>query len=499
MSGTPDILLQIASDRAQRVSDAGADQGLVLTAERVAPLVPFGVGNVNGGSTGILIAEVKRRSPSKGDIAQIPEPAILAGRYKDAGFRRVSVLTEEARFGGSLADLVAVKTAHPDLAVLRKDFLLTPEDVEVSWRAGADAILLIATLLETNVLEQMFNLAGELGMECLVEVHTQGDVHKVRPLKPPLLGINSRDLRRFKVEPLIPLETRSFIDWPCDVIYESGITGRDDALFVRGSGFSGFLVGEAVAKSPELAADLIGAWADSIEAVRLYGVWERLYRRQRHGLPLVKICGITNRADAELAVEAGADMIGFVLAESPRRSDPATIRECADLPVIKVAVVVLAADEELPPEIAALLKEGALDFIQFHGDESADTVRSWPSYKAINLRAPEDAELMDGAGSPAVLVDAFSLSARGGTGKRLDPELMEAAAQHRRLWIAGGLNHENVGAIVREWNPGLVDVSSGVEAEKGRKDHYKVRRFIAEAKGNGASGRQRSIIKEPGR
>jgi indole-3-glycerol phosphate synthase/phosphoribosylanthranilate isomerase len=186
-------------------------------------------------------------------------------------------------------------------------------------------------------------------------------------------------------------------------------------------------------------------------------------------------------------------MIGFVLAESPRKASAAVIRECTDLPVLKAAVVVLGAGEALPEDIQALLREGALDFVQFHGDETPETVRAWPSYKAVNLRAPGDAAAMDSAGSPAVLVDAFSPEARGGTGKRLDPELMRAASEQRRLWIAGGLNDENVGAIVKEWMPGLVDVSSGVEAKKGRKDHGKVRRFVAEAKGNIPSAHRRSF------
>ena len=515
MSGTPDILLEIAAARKERVAARGAAQGLDLPEKRVAPLVAFGrapeeappllpgeAARQNFGKPlsfgsafappreGLLIAEVKRRSPSKGDIADIPDPAAQAGRYAEAGFKRISVLTEEARFGGFLADLIAVKTAHPELAVLRKDFLLDVEDIEVSWRAGADAVLLIATLLNKDILEMMYRRAVDLGLTCLVEVHTGEDAAKVRAFRPPLVGINSRDLRRFKVEPLIPLETRNFIDWPCDIIYESGISGRDDALFVRGCGFSGFLVGEAVARSPRAAKDLVAAWAEGAEAERRYGAWKRLYARHRDGVPLVKICGITNRADAEAAVEAGADMLGFVLAESPRRASAAVVRQCADLPVLKTAVVVLGPDEDVPPEASALLEEGVLDFIQFHGDESPKTVRSWPGYKAVNLRTPEDAECLeigaaDNPGSPAILVDAFSAEARGGTGKVLDDALMEAAAARRRLWIAGGLTPENAAGIVAEWKPGLVDVSSGVEAEKGRKDHGKVKRFVAAAKGEG--------------
>jgi len=508
MSSTPDILLEIVRKRADRIRHNGADQGLALPSKRQAPLVDFMAPGhpvarhptAGGSNSGILIAEIKRRSPSRGDIDAIPEPQLLAAHYKDVGFRRVSVLTEEAQFGGSLYDLMAVKNAHPDLAVLRKDFLLTLEDVEVSYRAGADAILLIATLLEPGVLTAMYHRSRELGMRALVEVHNEVDVQRVRHLAPPLVGINSRDLRRFTVDPLIPLEIRSSINWDCQVVYESGISSENDVLFVRGSGFGGFLMGEALVRSPELGAKAMRAWENEKEARRRYAVWERLYLRHRAGVPLVKICGITNREDALAAVDAGADMLGFVMAPSPRQTSAALIRECADQKVLKAAVVVLKADEKVSDELRCFLDEGLLDFLQFHGDETPQTVQNWPSYKALNLRTCQDAEAMDSAGSPAVLVDAFSPTARGGTGKRLDSSLLSAAAERRRLWIAGGLNAENVAAIVDEWKPGLVDVSGGVEASKGRKNHKALRRFVAEAKGknrgeSGSIGNNKELTK----
>lgn len=476
----PDILIEIAEARAERVRREGAAQGVVLPGERTAQRSDFLPGP--GGNEGILIAEVKRRSPSKGAIAEIPDPVALAAGYRDAGFRRVSVLTEEARFGGSLADLMAVKNAFPDLAVLRKDFLLTEEDIEVSARAGADAVLLIAALLDETTIRALYRRSVDSGMTPLVEIHDAEDAAKVRPLAPPLVGINSRDLRTFRVDPLTPLEVRSSVDWPCAVIYESGIAGDSDVAFVRGTGFSGFLAGEAPARNPDLAARLVSAWTDGGEAHRLYGGWSRLYERFRPGRPLVKICGITNRQDGEAAVADGADMLGFIMAESPRRVEADLIRGLADLPVLKAAVVVLPPEGPIPPKVDVLLEEGALDFIQFHGDESPATVSSRPGYKALRLREPADAAGMDTAGSPAVLVDAFSRDARGGTGKRLSEDLVAAAAERRRLWLAGGLDANNVRSIVQRWNPGLVDVSSGVEAEPGRKDRDKVRRFIEEAR-----------------
>lgn len=493
MEGTPDILLRIAADRARRVRREGACQGLNLPAARALPLVNFHSLRhkqrpdrlPHPDNEGILIAEVKRKSPSKGDIASIPEPEALAELYAGAGFRRVSVLTEEAHFGGSLADLLAVKSAHPHLAVLRKDFLLTEEDVEVSCRGGADAILLIAALLDAQTLCRMYHRAEKLRLSCLVEVHTQADVDKVRPLRPPLVGINSRDLRRFFVDPLLPLETRAFIDWPCDVIYESGISRAEDALFVRGTGFSGFLVGEAVARTPPLASKLIRAWTQEGEARRCYQAWAGLYARYKPQVPLVKICGLTSRKDAKAAVDGGADLLGFVLADSPRQVTLDFIRTCADLPVSKAAVVVLRANQDLPADIADLLDQDILDFIQFHGDESPSTVRAWPSYKALNLKTPGDAAGIGDAGSPAVLVDAFSPEVRGGSGKLLDAEIVTAAAERRRLWLAGGLTPDNVGDIVKRFHPALVDVSTGVAVNDGvkrRKDHKKMHRFMAVVK-----------------
>lgn len=481
MNDSSDILLQIASDRAERIRHTGAAGGLSLPDRRHLPLITF-AGKRND-SDGILIAELKRRSPSRGLIASIPEPATLAAVYKRAGFRRLSVLTEETRFAGTLSDLIKVKTAHPELAVLRKDFLLNLEDVEVSCLAGADAILLISTLLDYKLLESMFFRAKELGMDCLVEIHTSADVEKARNFRPPLVGINSRNLRNFQIEPLLPMEIRTLIDWPCDIVYESGIRTPDDALFVRGSGFSGLLVGEALARAPELGGELLGAWANESEARRRYGPWEKLFRRHREGTPLVKICGITNLKDAEVATDLGADMIGFVMAESPRRAEVGLIRQCAQLEVCKTAVVMLGSDETLPPFLTELLAEGVLDFIQFHGDEETKTVANWPGYKAIRLQNESGLEKLERYPGPAILIDSFDAGAGGGTGKLLAPKLLRDAARKRKIWLAGGLNPENVGQIVEEYGPGLVDTSSGVEEMIGKKDHSKIRRFITAAKG----------------
>lgn len=505
----PDILARIAARRRQRVAAEGPTLGVSVPAERTAPLVPFAADPA-------VICEVKRRSPSRGDISAEADPVKTALGYRAAGVRSVSVLTEEDHFSGSLADLIAVKEAAPDLAVLRKDFLMTVEDVEVSWRAGADAVLLIVGMLDDATLAELFAAAGARGLAALVEVHTTDELRRASALKPPLLGMNSRDLVSFRIDRLVPLALMAQVDWPCRVIFESGLFTYEDARFAADHGFAGVLVGEAAMRDPAVVPQLIrgvsDAGADSApENSGSAAFWPRLLARrdavrEREGRPLVKICGITNRADAEAAVEAGADLLGFVFAPSPRRSPADLPAELADLPVLKVAVVVTelgpdGSHRQLPDGVAEpagvtggrgtrrlsegvaeLLAAGYLDAVQFHGDEEpGDCFALAPVYyKALRLRETADAARIDAFRSPRVLIDAFDPAAYGGTGRTLADQVVEAAATRLPLWLAGGIGPENVGELVRRWQPELIDASSRLEAEPGRKDHRAIATFMKE-------------------
>ena len=193
-----DIRREIADKRAARVVRLGAEEGFSVPAERTVPLVPFN-------RESMLICEVKRSSPSRGSIAELPQAEEQARMYQSRGAGHVSVLTEPDYFSGSLQDLMDVKTACPDLAVLRKDFLLTVEDIDVSYRAGADACLLIASLLESDRLQAMYKRCRELGMDALVELHSAEDIAKARAFRPELTGINCRNLKDFKIYPLLCL------------------------------------------------------------------------------------------------------------------------------------------------------------------------------------------------------------------------------------------------------------------------------------------------------
>ena len=146
-----------------------------------------------------VIAEVKRASPSRGALADIPDPAALAGIYESAGARVISVLTEQRRFGGSLADLDAVR-ATVDIPVLRKDFIVGPYQVHEARAHGADLVLLIVAALEQNVLHGLLDRIESLGMTALVEVHTEEEADRALAAGAKVIGVNARDLKTLEVD-----------------------------------------------------------------------------------------------------------------------------------------------------------------------------------------------------------------------------------------------------------------------------------------------------------
>ncbi len=461
----------IIARRRELVRARGHALGAVLPARRVHPPVPFG-------TAPFLICEVKRRSPSKGDIAPDIDAAGQARVYASQGVRSISVLTETESFGGSLDDLMRIKAALPEVSLLRKDFLFDLEDIEVSWRAGADAVLLIASMLEPQILAAMHRRALALGMEALVELHDDADVAACRALAPPLTGVNARDLATFTVDPLHPVALAAKIDWNTRRVYESGIRAAEDILLARGAGFDGVLVGEAVMREPQ---SIPGLLAGFVPATRDF--WPRLSARRRPGRPLVKVCGIARSADAEKAQAFGADVLGFVFAPSKRRADPGLVRDLRDLPALKVAVVVNdAGAARLDPDVEALLSEGLVDAVQLHGAElPEDCARlAFPYYKAIRVRNAEDGDSMARFHCPRVLADAYSPDAAGGTGRRIPAELARQLATDRPLWLAGGIGPDNVGSILDDLCPELIDSSSGLEEAPGRKDMGKLEKFFEE-------------------
>ena len=199
-----------------------------------------------------IIAEVKRASPSRGDLADIPDPAAQARLYETGGASAISVLTEGRRFKGSLADLEAVKGAV-SLPVLRKDFIATAYQVFEARAAGADLVLLIVAALDQRTLETLHALILELGMTPLVEAHSAEELDRAAAVGARLIGINARDLRTFELDrDLFGRLTERF---PSDAIKvaESAVLSPEDVLHYRNAGADAVLVGEALVTSDPVA------------------------------------------------------------------------------------------------------------------------------------------------------------------------------------------------------------------------------------------------------
>lgn len=195
-----------------------------------------------------VIAEVKRSSPSKGNLAPITDPAALAEKYQEAGAAAVSVLTEQRRFGGSLADLDAVRS-RIEIPVLRKDFMVDEYQFLEARAHGADIVLLIVAALSKSQLKDFYDLATELGMASLIEVHTQTELESAMDISPRIVGVNSRNLKTLEVsasvfEELIPAIPSTVIR-----VAESGISTRADVAQAQKAGATAILVGESLVKS----------------------------------------------------------------------------------------------------------------------------------------------------------------------------------------------------------------------------------------------------------
>lgn len=199
-----------------------------------------------------ILAEVKRSSPSRGRLADIPDPAALARQYRAGGAAAISVLTEERRFGGSLADLEAVKAAV-DLPVLRKDFLSSEYQVLEARAAGADLVLLIVAALDDATLGRLHRLAGELGMAALVEAHDATEVDRALAVGARIVGVNARDLRTFELDR--DLFGRLACRIPDGVVRvaESAVRTPDDVDRYRAAGADVVLVGEALVTADPVA------------------------------------------------------------------------------------------------------------------------------------------------------------------------------------------------------------------------------------------------------
>ena len=203
-----------------------------------------------------VIAEVKRSSPSKGTLASITDPRALAAQYQEAGAAVVSVLTEKRRFGGSLEDLIAVRS-EIQIPILRKDFMVDEYQFLEARAAGTDVVLLIVAALSKNQLKDYYDLATELGMAVLVETHTHQEIEDAMAIEPRIIGVNARNLKTLDID--LGAFTSLIPEIPSGIIRvaESGISQRAEVEIAQSAGANAILVGETLVKSgdPRAAID----------------------------------------------------------------------------------------------------------------------------------------------------------------------------------------------------------------------------------------------------
>ena len=424
-----------------------------------------------------VIAEFKRRSPSRGVIREDLSPVKAAQAYEVAGAAALSVLTEEQFFGGSLEDLKEARGATL-LPTLRKDFIVDPYQVWETWHAGADALLLIVAALEDRALRELLDTAREVALPALVEVHDQDELERALRAGARLIGVNSRNLRTMEVNLQTALDLAPLVPDDVVAVAESGIRGAGDLRRLREAGYDAFLVGEHLMQEADPRAALE-------ELIKQSSVprWEG--RAARRGRVAVKICGITSVEDGLVAAQSGADAVGFVFWDgSPRRVDLAAARRIARaLPpfVLRVGVFVDAPRAEM----ARAAEEVGLDLLQLHGQEPPEALADLPrrALKAVGVGdgfVPEDALRYEGRAAGILLDTRGDGGSPGGTGQSFDWTRVRAVREKASfLMLAGGLNPGNVHMALTAVRPDGVDVSSGVEAAPGRKDAEKVRAFVA--------------------
>jgi indole-3-glycerol phosphate synthase/phosphoribosylanthranilate isomerase len=370
------------------------------------------------------IAEIKRRSPSMGDLRPDADPAQIAKRYAAAGAAAVSVLVDE-RFGGTIDDLRAARAAT-GTPLIGKGFFSTEAQLLELRDAGADAILLILRDLDDSTTARLLAYTAELGMDALVEAHDDEELARAVALQAPVIGVNARDLSTFAIDRSRQLELVSSAPRDRIVIAESGVYTRAQGAAAELAGADAILVGSSLMQA-----------SDPGEKLR-----ELLSR------PLVKVCGLTRQDDVDAAVDAGADLLGFILVEkSPRRA-----QAVLDVPETALSVAVFVGDPE----------ETGADLVQLYPDDGG-TVRS---REALLLREGEPvARLLDQPWAGH------------------DPEHWQnAAGAEGRIVLAGGLGPENVREAIAAVHPWGVDAASSLETEPGVKDHARVRAYIEEAR-----------------
>lgn len=467
-AGIPSVLRQILSERRaavelarQRVPESEWKRRAQRREPRdflqaLRPLRP--------GFPPAVIAELKRASPSRGLLRQDFDVAALAAAYQSAGAAALSVLTEENHFQGRIEYLAAARAATR-LPLLRKDFIFSSYQVWEAAASGADAILLIAAMLDDNAWVELLATAREAGVAALCEVHDQQEMERAIRLGAACIGVNNRDLHTFTVETSRALTLARCLPPAALGVAESGLKTRADLDAITAAGLHAALIGETCMTAPSPARAL----------TRMLGGF-------------VKVCGLTCPSDVAAVAAAGADAAGFVFADSPRGITPEQARPLiAALPSGMLRVGLFrGASASAIIQIAAAC---ALDRVQLHGAytpaDGAAIARHLPVWRALAMPAGP-AEIQAWAPrTERFVLDAAVAGRTGGNGVSFDWDAVPALANAfpaQRFIVAGGLNPGNVAPAIRRSGAFAVDAASGLESVPGSKNPAAVLAFTQTAR-----------------
>lgn len=489
----------------QRMEDLQAAYDL----NAAPPLVPF-VNRLRQTPFDVaLMAEIKRGSPSKGIFALEINAPVQARKYALAGASVISVLTEPEWFKGSIEDLRAVRQVLNGMpnrpAILRKEFIFDEYQILEARLAGADTVLLIVKMLDTELLERLYKYSVSLGMEPLVEVQNAEEMSTAVKLGSKVIGVNNRNLESFEVDLKTTSRLRSMVPENVIICALSGINTYQDVLENKKDGVNAVLVGEAIMRSPD-ATQFISQLCSGQPAPVNTDPAPSLY---------VKICGTRSPEAATEAVESGADFVGICLVPGAKRcishetalsiskavhsySSPLPSKADVPVPTAGATDFFSATSTRLVssrPRLVGIFQNQPLhdvlekqelydlDMVQLHGDEPIEwsnlipvpVIRCFkPGQVGVGIRGYHTVPLLDSGSGSGKLLDVSKVEEV----LRNDPDL--------RVFLAGGLSPDNVAQAVKSLGKlgerviG-VDVSSGVE-EDGKQSLKKITAFVNAAK-----------------
>lgn len=402
-----------------------------------------------------FVMEVKRASPSQQRLRAEVDLAAMARAYRGSA-DAVSVLTDGPFFGGSLADLRAVR-AEFDGPILAKDFMLDARQVPEARLHGADAILVMLSVLDDAEAAAMVGEAKRLGMDALVEAHSEAEVRRAVALGAEIIGINNRDLRTLEVDLAVTEQLAGLVPKDRLVVAESGIETRGDVERLARHA-DAFLVGTSLMRAEDPA---------------------RAARELAFGR--VKVCGLTDAHDAALAIEFGAAYAGLVMVPNTPRAVSFNQAQAIIDGVDGTRFVGVFRNEKVM-QVATVTRLLGLAAIQLHGEEDAGYIR------ALRALVPGECEIWAASavgksvpeprlGVDRTLFDAMVGGRWGGTGKTFDWSRIERRDDLGTNILAGGLAPGNARAAARLGTYAL-DIGSGVEMAPGRKDAGKLHAFF---------------------